>query len=187
VGRVSLVVLSFNGMGKQQGDVYSAVFAEAFGMISSTPFVQNASAPPPPSAGNPPPPPSASAHQPQLFDLHYLDGTAYSMFKWALKPGVRKTVDAVMQPFSFIKFQVSQCKGGLSSPYPPPPSCFLRSHTCPTRRPSLTMHKCTTEPCATFTSWIIMALCAGSECTARCPPLNFAIHPRTPPSARTHT
>lgn len=101
-GHVTLIALSFNGIGKQQADVYSAVFAEAFGLIAAPVAEGNEDAPPPPA--------SAPGQRPALADVHYLDGTAYSMFQWALTPGVRRSVDGPMRPFAYIKFQVRFCR-----------------------------------------------------------------------------
>lgn len=149
-GRVSLVGVSYNAYGKAQVSVATEAFAEAFGLLNAAGEGPSALAAEEHSDADvqapvPPPPPSASAltAAPQIFDVQYLGGAVYSMLSWALKPGVRKTVPAGMEPHSFIKFQVSS--PALSPAARVHVLCPPRSPTCLTRRNSPLTHASTTE------------------------------------------
>lgn len=84
---VTLLTLSFNGIGKQQANAFTNAFLDVF---------------------NPPGRSVASESQTNIVDVHYYDGLVYSFLKRFLKNGLRKNTEAKeaqLKDFAYVKFE----------------------------------------------------------------------------------
>eukprot|EP01138_Halocafeteria_seosinensis_P005674 gb/GECG01005801.1/.p1 GENE.gb/GECG01005801.1/~~gb/GECG01005801.1/.p1 ORF type:complete len:268 (+),score=33.20 gb/GECG01005801.1/:1-804(+) len=84
---VSLLTLSFNGIGKQQANAFNNVFLDVF---------------------NPPGRSAVGDSQTNIIDIHYYDGLVYSILKRFLKNGLRKNTQQQspqLKDYSYVKFE----------------------------------------------------------------------------------
>lgn len=82
-GKVTLVSLSFNGVGKQQVDKFARAFQQAFNLRA----------------------PGEGVAGMNMIDIHYMDGMVYSMLRGPLANGLKTTTDPDLAPFATVKFQ----------------------------------------------------------------------------------
>jgi hypothetical protein len=95
----TLVTVSFNGFGKKQLSGVHDAFTHAYGLTGL---------------------PTGRVPHVGLVDLSYVQGWAYSMLRFALLPGLQKSILEPMRPFSFVKFERSEAPTEVSVAHPTP-------------------------------------------------------------------